>query len=277
MPVMPSDPRESSDAFTSDAAPAPTQRRHFIGQLVGGAAAIAATACTRAVPAQAVAPAQAPTGSAPAHTAADSANHGATAAASSAAPAAHHDWDLSWTTRVASAATHKQVFDAPEIADGTSLHQLRMFYVNYKEVYNSADADLGAILVVRHIAIPMVLNDAMWAKYPFIARKAKLKDPTTNEWALRNPFLNARKDDKYSLIWPDGGLDTLIGRGAIVLACNMALGGFAQQTATKTKQSGDVVKKEFTDNLVPGVTLVPSGIFGVIRAEQAGCSYIRAT
>ncbi len=112
---------------------------------------------------------------------------------------------------------------------------------------------------------------------PFIGRKTKLKDPTTNEWALRNPFLNAKKDDKYSLIWPDGGLDTLIGRGAIVLGCNMALGGFAQQTAKKTKQSSDDVKKEFTDNLVPGVTLVPSGIFGVIRAEQAGCSYIRAT
>jgi hypothetical protein len=281
MPAIPSDSHEHGDAVSHDAAPTTTQRRHFIGQLVGGAAAIAASACTRAVPAQAVAPAQAPAGApagkAPAPIAADSANHGATAAASGAAPAAHHDWDLSWTTRVATAATHKQVFDAPEIADGTSLHQLRMFYVNYKEVYNSADADLGAILVVRHIAIPMVLNDAMWAKYPFIARKAKLKDPTTNEWALRNPFLNARKDDKYSLIWPDGGLDTLIGRGAIVLGCNMALGGFAQQTANKTKQSGDVVKKEFTDNLVPGVTLVPSGIFGVIRAEQAGCSYIRAT
>ncbi len=87
------------------------------------------------------------------------------------APAAHHDWDLSWTTRVATATTHKQVFDAPEIADGTGLHQLRMFYVNYKEVYNSADADLGAILVVRHIAIPMVLNDAMWAKYRSSAGK----------------------------------------------------------------------------------------------------------
>ncbi len=35
--------------------------------------------------------------------------------------------------------------------------------------------------------------------------------------------------------------------------------------------------KELTDGLVPGVTLVPSGIFGVIRAEQAGCAYIRAS
>ncbi len=75
-----------------------------------------------------------------------------------------------------------------------------MFFVNYKEVYNSADADLGAVIVVRHIAIPMVLSDAVWAHYPFLGKKTtKLKDPTTNEWALRNPFLNAKKDDKYTL------------------------------------------------------------------------------
>jgi intracellular sulfur oxidation DsrE/DsrF family protein len=124
----------------------------------------------------------------------------------------------------------------------------------------------------------MVLGDAVWAHYPFLGKKTtKLKDPTTNEWALRNPFLNAKKDDKYALIWPDGGLDTLIGRGTIVLACNLALTGFAGQIAKKTQQADDVVLKELTDGLVPGVTLVPSGIFGVIRAEQAGCAYIRAT
>jgi intracellular sulfur oxidation DsrE/DsrF family protein len=264
---MSPDPRERSELATPADVPVLTQRRRFIGQLVGGAAAIAAGACTRAVPAQPVAPAQAP--------AADSANHPATAAA---ATPAHHSWDLSWTTRVESATTHKQVFDSPEIAEGTALHQARMFFVNYKEIYNSADADLAAVIVVRHIAIPLVLGDAVWAHYPFLGKKVtKLKDPTTNEWALRNPFLNAKKDDKYALIWPDGGLDALIGRGTIALVCNLALTGFASQIAKKTQQSSDIVLKELTDGLVPGVTRVPSGIFGVIRAEQAGCAYIRAT
>jgi intracellular sulfur oxidation DsrE/DsrF family protein len=275
MPATPSDPQTDHASLSPDDAPAATQRRRFIGQLVGGAAAIAASACTRAVPAQAVAPNPAPAGSTTARTAADSANHAAPAAATAAT---QHTWDLSWTTRVEHATTHRQVFDAPEIAEGTALHQARMFFVNYKEVYNSADADLGAVIVFRHIAVPVVLNDAVWAHYPFLGKQnTKLKDPTTNEWTLRNPFLNLKKDDKYALVWPDGGLDTLIGRGTIVLACNLALTGFAGRVAKKTKQADDVVLKEFTDNLVPGVTLVPSGIFGVIRAEQAGCAYIRAT
>ena len=172
---------------------------------------------------------------------------------------------------------HKQVFDAPEIAEGTALHMARMFYVNYKDVYSTPESDLRAVIVVRHEAIPMVLGDAAWAHYPFIGKKAKLKDPTTGEWTRRNPFLNAKENDKYALIWSDGGLDNLIKRGAIVLACNLAFGGFAGQVAEQTKQTKDAVHTEFESALVPGVTLVPSGIFGVIRAEQGGCAYIRAT
>lgn len=229
----------------------PTQRRHFLGQLVGGAAAVATAGCARAISAQ---PAAAP-----------------------APKPATHTWDLGWTDRLTTGA-HKQVFDAPEISEGTVLHMARMFYVNYKEVYNTTDADLRAVLVIRHEAIPMILGDAVWAHYPFIGKKiTKLKDPTTNAWAERNPFLNAKADDKYTLIWSDGGLDALIARGAIALACNMAFGGFAGIVAKRTNQSKDAVLQEFTAALVPGTTLVPSGIFGVIRAEQGGCAYIRAT
>src|SRR5215472_7069819 len=102
-----------------------TQRRQFIGQLVTGTAAYVAAACTSAVSAETPAPAPKP---------------------------ADPKWDLTWTDRLSSG-THKQVFDTPEIADGTSLHQARMFYVNYKEVYNTPETDLRAVLVFRHEAI----------------------------------------------------------------------------------------------------------------------------
>lgn len=233
----------------------PTHRRKFINQLVTGAAGYAVAACTSAVSAQTTAPTPAP-----------------------APKPADPKWDLSWTDRLSSGGAHQQVFDAPEISEGTALHMARMFYVNYKDVYNTPEADLRAVLVFRHEAIPVVLGDAIWAHYPYLGKKlTKLKDPTTGEWTQRNPFLNAKADDKHALIWPDGGLDNLISRGAIVLACNLAFTGFANRVAERTKQSKDTVHEEFKAALVPGVTLVPSGIFGVIRAEQGGCSYIRAT
>jgi hypothetical protein len=250
-------------------APEDGQRRQFIGQLMVGAAALASASCARAqVAAQGTAPTPVPVSPRVASSG-DSAAH-----AAHAPP--HPAWDLSWTDRLTG--DHRQVFDAPEIADGTVLHQARMFYVNYKDVYNLSDADLRAVLVIRHEALPMVLGDAVWAHYDFIGKKiTKLKDPTTGEWARRNPFLNAKAGDKHALIWPDGGLDSLIGRGAIVLACNLAFNGFAGVVATRTKQQHDAVRDEFKAALVPGVTLVPSGIFGVIRAEQGGCAYLRAT
>lgn len=230
----------------------PTPRRKFIGQLVTGGAAYAVSACAGTIAAETPSPAPAPRPADP-------------------------KWDLSWTDKLSSG-LHKQVFDTPEISEGTSLHMARMFYVNYKDVYSTPEADLRAVMVFRHEAIPVVLGDAVWAHYPFLGKKlTKLKDPTTGEWTQRNPFLNAKADDKHALIWSDGGLDTLIKRGAIVLACNLAFTGFASQIAERTKQPKDVVHEELKAALVPGVTLVPSGIFGVIRAEQGGCSYIRAT
>jgi len=245
-------------------APEDGERRQFIGQLMVGAAALATASCARAqVAAQSAAPTPAPSRV----SAGDSAAHAA---------AAHPTWDLSWTDRLKG--EHRQVFDAPEIADGTVLHMARMFYVNYKDVYNLSDTDMCAVLVIRHEALPMVLGDTVWDHYDFIGKKiTKLKDPTTGEPARRNPFLNAKAGDKHALTWPDGGLDALIGRGAIVLACNLAFNGFAGTVATRTKQQHDTVRDEFKAALVPGVTLVPSGIFGVIRAEQGGCSYLRAT
>ena len=36
-------------------------------------------------------------------------------------------------------------------------------------------------------------------------------------------------------------------------------------------------RKTVLANLVPGVIVMPSGIFAVTRAQEAGCQYIRAS
>jgi intracellular sulfur oxidation DsrE/DsrF family protein len=169
------------------------------------------------------------------------------------------------------------VFDAPEIAEGTVLHQARVFMQGYADVYGTADADTSAVLVIRHQAIPMVLDDAAWDRYG-LGKRFKLKDPSTGKSARRNPFINVQADDQYSLVWADGGLDKLQARGAVVLACNLALGFFASTVVVKAdKVDRDEAKRRAQAALLPGVTLQPSGIFAVARAEEAGCHYIRAT
>ena len=236
-------------------------RRGFLGQLIGGAAAVlAGTVASRPLFAQ---PAFA------------RATRSRAAPADTAAATPHSAWDMSWVDRITTA--HREVFDAPAIAEGTAFNQARMYLAGFHDVYGTSDADVNAVVVVRHKGIPMVLDDPLWARYDFIGKDAKLKDPATGHDATRNPFLHAKPDDAHAYVWADGGLDALLGRGVIVLACNMALMGFAGIIAKRTKQDVDTVRDELRHGLVPGVTLMPSGIFGVTRAEEAGCHYIRAT
>jgi hypothetical protein len=191
--------------------------------------------------------------------------------------AAREPWDDSWVGRITG--WHRQVFDAPDAAEGTVLHQARVFMQGYADVYGTSDADTTAVLVIRHKAVPMVLDDAAWDRYE-LGKRLKVKDPASGKDARRNPFLNAnvKDDDKYSMLWPDGGLDTLIRRGAVVVACNMAMNAFASAVIEKKDRVDHAeAMRRATAAMLQGVTLVPSGIFGVARAEEAGCHYIRAT
>ena len=234
----------------SRAPEAPSARRAFLGKVAGTAAAIAAAS---ALPAEVR----------------------ALGAPVAARPVPPGNWDMSWVDRITG--DHRQVFDAPEISEATVLHQARVWLSGYSEVYQTTDADMHGVLVIRHQAIPMAVNDAMWARYK-LGKATKSVDPASGKPAERNPFLNANvKDgDQHSLLWPDGGLDTLMKRGQTVLACNMALHFMAGQTAKKAKLKAEDVYAEMRANLVPGVTLMPSGIFAVTRALQAGCGYLYA-
>ena len=228
----------------------PSARRAFLGKVAGTAAALAAAS---AIPAE-VRALSAPT---------------------APRPMPPGDWDMSWVDRITG--DHRQVFDSPEIAEATQLHQMRTWLAGFQEVYGTTDADMHGVLVIRHEAIPMVANDAMWAKYR-LGKQYEQKDPASGKSAERNPFLNAnvKQGDEHSLLWPDGGLDTLMKRGQTVLACNMALHFMSGVVAKQAKQDAKTVYDDLRANLLPGVTLMPSGIFAVTRAQEAGCRLMYA-
>jgi hypothetical protein len=194
--------------------------------------------------------------------------------ADDASPQPRRDWNMSWVDRLTGA--HRQVFDAPEMAEGTILHQARTWMAGFAEVYSTADADTNAVLVIRHNAVPMAMGDVVWSRMEF-GREHDLKDPATGKPAERNPFTNVASDDRHSIVWPDGTLDRLIERGAIVLVCNLATLRVVRQVATKLKVPTDEARELVFSNMVPGTILMPSGIFAVARAQEAGCHYIRAT
>jgi intracellular sulfur oxidation DsrE/DsrF family protein len=190
-------------------------------------------------------------------------------------PAPQGGWDLSWVDRVEKA-KHRMVFDQPEVADGLAETNALVYLMGYRDVYQTADADMGVVIVVRHAAIPAVLNDDMWARLK-LGEDTKMKDPTSGETAKRNPLVNVKADDKHAATLADGGLDSLIARGVIVLVCNLALMRFGGKLAKAANIPVEEAHKTITASLVPGCIRQPSGIFAVARAQEAGCHFLRST
>jgi hypothetical protein len=183
-------------------------------------------------------------------------------------------WDMSWVDRVTG--KYRMVFDAPEIAEGVVLHQARSFIAGYATVSATPEKDITAVVTIRHAAVPMVLGDELWSDGKF-GEKDELKDPETGEPTKRNPFINIAPGSKHALTWPDGALDTLISRGVIVLACDLALnnmtGVIARQRGIPRQDARDLVTK----HLLKGVYRMPSGIFATSHAQQLGCGFMYAS
>ena len=70
-------------------------------------------------------------------------------------------------------------------------------------------------------------------------------------------------------------LADLLARGSIILVCDFALGHLAERIAEKTHHQPDEVHRELLSGFVPGAFAVPSGIFGLAKAQNAGCAFVR--
>jgi hypothetical protein len=68
-------------------------------------------------------------------------------------------------------------------------------------------------------------------------------------------------------------VDRMLMSGAVFGACNLALHGLSRMLASKAGVSPDDAAKEWAANVVPGITIIPSGVWGINRAQEAGCSY----
>jgi hypothetical protein len=109
----------------------------------------------------------------------------------------------------------------------------------------------------------------MWEKYK-IGGSFKIIDPETKAPAVKNPFLHPKAG---VLPIDDIALDRLLARGVIFGACNVALQVQSKMLAGNAGVSAEEAAKEWAANVVPRITIIPSGTWGVNRAQEGGCSY----
>jgi hypothetical protein len=159
---------------------------------------------------------------------------------------------------------HRQVVDGFTVNGGRPLLFAHAFLLT-----GAAPGSATSVVVLRAQALPIALNSAMWKEYK-IGESLKIIDPETKAAAEKNPFLHAKPGVLQA---DDMAVDRLLEKGAVVGACNLALHTLSKQLASNAGVSADDAAKEWAANLVPGITLLPSGVWGLNRAQEAGCTY----
>lgn len=182
-------------------------------------------------------------------------------------------WDTSWLDRLASA-QYRVVFNASDVADGAAMDYAAGFLDAYHEVHSTSDTQTRPVIVFRRMGTVMALNDMLWEKYA-VGEDRKITDSATRASAKRNIFWKAGPNASPEAA--SDKIETLHKRGMISLVCAIAAGNVARGFAEKFGRPVDEVREEVKANLVPGAILVPSGIYALIRAQNAGCAYMQGT
>jgi intracellular sulfur oxidation DsrE/DsrF family protein len=168
---------------------------------------------------------------------------------------------------------HRIVFDV------TAPHEIfpfawpRVFMIT-NTMTGTPEKSCNEVIILRHEAIPYALEDRLWAKYK-LGEMFKITDPATKEPSVRNMFWKPKPGD-FSVPGIGNvqiGINELQESGAMFCVCNMAITVFSAAIAQASNADAGEVKNDFLSGVLPGVQVVPSGVWAVGRAQEHGCAY----
>jgi hypothetical protein len=166
---------------------------------------------------------------------------------------------------------HRVVLDMREHNGGMALGWAWVYFLTASQAYGVPQEDIGVVLVMRHNAIPVALDDSAWEKYN-LGELFDITDYETGAPALRNPFYTTMGEG----FLPDMALQKLIDRGVNVGACDMAIHHYSSVAAAKMGMAHEDVKADWNNAVLPGITHMPSGLVACQGAMTRGCSYLYA-
>jgi hypothetical protein len=183
-------------------------------------------------------------------------------------------FDTSWTKKLTG--KYRTVFDVPEIDGAVGVWRAGLWQGHYRDVLKADAADLNAVIVIRHMGIPLLMNHEFWETYR-IGKKSKVRNPAGKGTATRNPALMTVEEDQLPARYANLTLPKQMAAGAIVLGCNMAFEQLVVGTIQKEdKLSPADAKAKALSMVIPGAIMQPNGIFGVTLAQHSGCAYVMA-
>ncbi|PZX60478.1 hypothetical protein LV84_00757 [Algoriphagus ratkowskyi] len=168
--------------------------------------------------------------------------------------------------------SHRIVYDGSTPHDGFAIIWNWVFYLTNNQT-DSPDSDITAMTVLRHSGVGFALEDRLWSKYK-LGEALGVKDPATGTASLRNPYYDPKPGD---FPMPQiQGIKDLIGRGAMFCVCDLALQVNSGAIAKKMNLKMEDVYQDMLSGVLPGIQLVPSGVWALERAQKHGCAYVFA-
>jgi len=167
--------------------------------------------------------------------------------------------------------SHRIVYDGSTPHGGFPIIWNWAFYLTNNET-GSSDDDITAMTVLRHSALGLAMKDSAWEKYP-LGEVFNVKDASGNPYK-RNPYYEPQEGD-FPLPGIDG-IKRLQERGALFCACDLATKVYSNAVATQMGLDPTEVYNDWVASVLPGIQLVPSGVWALGRAQEHGCGYIFA-
>jgi len=179
-------------------------------------------------------------------------------------------WDLSWTARLTG--PHRAAFDWFQPNASAGLWRAGIWKQQVVEAFGVKPEEVGAVLVIRHGAIPMIMGDEFWMRHK-LGKLRKIKHPETGKTAERNPFRAAAKQPAPE---PDSSIEGFLRSGGIVLACGFAFGFMVSLESKLVGKPASDVRPGVLLQVIPGILIQPSGFFALIEAQRNGCGLFPA-
>lgn len=170
----------------------------------------------------------------------------------------------------------RQVWEASEISSAW-LNLIRESING--QVFAHGNADFLAVAAVHGTAHHVLFSQTMWDKYD-LAQMAGAKTKR-NDFIVEKTGATEKDDhqDVNGFYGPtNNNILSLQKRGAVFVACHDSIHAIARGVASRESNSSlpaDAVAADLTNNLVPGVVLVPSVVAYLAELQDARFTYAK--
>ncbi len=171
---------------------------------------------------------------------------------------------------------HKIVYDVPEAKGMMPFAWARVFLLTNAKT-GTPEKESNVVIILRHDGIPYAMENRLWEKYKF-GEMFKINDEKTKAPSTKNMFWQP-KPGAFSVPGIGEvaiGINELQDSGVMFCVCDMALTVFSAVAAQNMNKDAAEVKKDWVAGILPGIQIVPSGVWAVGRAQEHGCAYCYA-